>query len=158
MNKLKHPDSLNCLLKRPGSHLDMLRMSAKLNRDRSYHVMRLLPNHLSQNCYCGALVEGVLTIFVPNASIASILRFEENNLLQRIKKTPLFSTIVKIKFKITPSSLEDNIVPTSKKRPLHPQPEIASLLFDTANLIKDKELKKSFQQLASRLLDIPEHD
>jgi len=154
MNKNEHPTSIDFLLKRPGSHLAMLKMNAEIHQERSLYFTQLLPPELSLNCFCSDLTGGLLTVFVPNPSVASILRFEEYELLKKIKDANLFPNIKRIKFKVNLSKKKTNHLMTKKQR--ERQPDISKLLIETSKTFRDKNLKKSFQQLASHLSDSPE--
>lgn len=88
--------------------------------------------------------EGCLTVIADNASIATRLRFVENELISQLRSFSEFKTIQKIKCKVRPTSAE---APT-KTVERHISSDNAQLLKQASEHIKDERIKKALENIA----------
>jgi hypothetical protein len=148
---MRHPGqlkSLSSLLKQRGSHLDTLKLEAEIQSRRAAQVTALLSSHLQTQVTPGDLHQGLLTVYVPSAALASELRFEERRLVQSLRDQPLFRGLRRIQVRVRPpikSTAPDAV------RHRDADPEAARTLNAFADTLEDEELKRRFQQLATRV-------
>ena len=148
---MRHPGqlkSLSSLLKQRGSHLDTLKLEAEIQSARADQVTDLLTSQLRTQVTTGDLHQGLLTLYVPSAALASELRFEEMRLVQSLQNHALFRGLRRIQIRVRPCS---QITAPEKALQRTADPKAASALNAYAETLSDVELKHRFQQLAERV-------
>jgi len=148
---MRHPGqlkSLSSLLKQRGSHLDTLKLEAEIQATRANQVEDLLTPNLRAHVTTGDLHQGLLTLYVPSAALASELRFEEMRLVQALEDHPLFRGLRRIQIRVRPRA---PITPPEQAPHRTADPQAASVLNAYAETLTDAELKRRFQQLATRV-------
>ena len=158
-NEMRHPGqlkSLQSLLNARGGGLDTLQLEAQLHQARAKTVLALLPEAYWTQVRLGDLEQGLLTLYVPSAALATKLRFEEQRLLASLTKDRLFQGIRRIQLRVrpTPPTLET----PARSAQRMADPVAAAHLSAVASQLQDGPLKARFQQLAARVSGNPPPD
>lgn len=140
--------SLMSVLNRSGSHLDTLKFEADIHAERSRLIHELLPSSLATEVSTGELNQGLLTLYVPVAGLASQLRFEEPRLIDALKQHPLFPGIRRLQCRVRPKATAPH-PPAPAKR--EPSPKAAEALEALSKTLTDDELRRQFQRLAAQV-------
>ncbi|MBH95927.1 MAG: hypothetical protein CMD87_01525 [Gammaproteobacteria bacterium] len=139
--------SLTTLLNRSGSHLQTLQLAASIHTKRAHTIQNLLPKNLKQKVATGDLNSGLLTLYVPTASLATGLRFEERTLIEKLQDDPLFRGIRRIQCRVKPLKSE---APQNAKMGNGLSAKSASFLQEFSESLTDEGFKRQFQRLAER--------
>jgi hypothetical protein len=144
--------SLRTLINRSGSHLETLQLEASIQAKRAQIIESILPNDLKHEVATGDLNSGILTLYIPQAALASRLRFEEYSLIDVLKQDPLFRGIRRIQCRVRPRKFEE--APRNSKS-ITPNPKAGASIEEFSETIEDLELKRQFQRLAARVSGNP---
>ena len=139
--------SLRTLLNRSGSHLQTLQLAASIHSKRARSIKNLLPKNLKHKVATGDLNSGILTLFVPAASLATKLRFEEHTLIERLQDDPLFRGVRRIQCRV--KSLKSE-APQDAKMSNRLSAKSALFIQEFAESLTDEGFKRQFQRLAER--------
>ena len=139
--------SLRTLLNRSGSHLQTLQLAASIHSKRARSIKNLLPKNLKHRVATGDLNSGLLTLYVPTASLATKLRFEEHALIERLQDDPLFRGIRRIQCRVKALKSE---APQDAKMSNRLSAKSALFIQEFAESLTDEGFKRQFQRLAER--------
>ena len=139
--------SLRTLLNRSGSHLQTLQLAASIHSKRARSIKNLLPKNLKHKVATGDLNSGLLTLYVPAASLATKLRFEEHTLIERLQDDPLFRGVRRIQCRV--KSLKSE-APQDAKMSNRLSAKSALFIQEFAESLTDEGFKRQFQRLAER--------
>ena len=142
--------SLRTLLNRSGSHLQTLQLEVSIHAERARTIENLLPEDLRHKIAAGNLQSGLLTLYVPTASLVAKLRFEENTLIEKLQNDPLFRGIRRIQCRVRPRKSEPL---QDAKMSNRLSAKAASFIQDFSESLTDGEFKRQFQRLAARVSD-----
>ena len=142
--------SLRTLLNRSGSRLQTLQLEASIHAKRARAIKNALPKDLRPKIVAGNLHSGLLTLYVPTASLATRLRFEENNLIEKLREDPLFRGIRRIQCRV---KLFKSEASQHKKPANRLSAKAASIIQEFSESLTDEEFKRQFQRLAARVSD-----
>lgn len=147
--------SISSLIKKRGTHLETLSIEASIHAQRAEKIFKVLSDDLNELVSPGNLTHGILTLFVPSASVATRLRFEELGLLKALRTEPLFSGLKRIQCRIRPikKSIKKEVI---RNRIL--SKTAAKTILDYSDTLSDRKLKHQFQRLAEQVLGNPESD
>ena len=148
MRDLGQLKSLQTLINRSGSRLKTLRLEASIQEKRARRLEDLLPDLLNHEVITGDLNHGLLTLYVPHAALASKLRFEERNLIDKLQIDPLFRGIRRIQCRVR--SIEKPQTTSPKTTTISSVTAGASIQ-EFSETLKDDDLKRQFQRLAARV-------
>lgn len=90
-----------------------------------------LDRNIRDYCQVANIVGQQLILIAANGSIATQVRFQSADLLQKFKQDPILNTIQSIHCKVRPSTTQPTASTSSQSKKLPP------LSLDTANLIQD---------------------
>ena len=155
---MRHPGQLKrlrSLTDISGTHLGNLKLKASIHALRVEKVLKVLPKTLSDSVQIGGLTHGLLTIYVPAATVATELRFQEEIFLQKLSTDPLFGGLKRIQCKVRPIGIK-TISKTRKERIF--SESAAKIILDYSETLSDEKLKHQFQKLAEQVSGNPEPD
>ena len=158
-NEMRHPGqlkSLKSLLTSRGGALDTLHLEARIHDDRATKVQASLPENYRTKVRVGDLEQGLLTLYVPSAEVASKLRFEEQLLLDALQGDRLFQGLRRIQMRVRPTPIAHQHTASTAGRV--PDPVAGHHLNEVASKLQDPGLKARFQQLAARVSGNPQPD
>lgn len=158
-NEMRHPGqlkSLKSLLTSRGGALDTLHLEARIHDDRAAKVQASLPEGYRTKVRVGDLDQGLLTLYVPSAEVASKLRFEEQTLLDALRSDRLFQGLRRIQMRVRPTPIAHQHQPSTAGRV--PDTVAGHHLNEVASQLHDPRLKARFQQLAARVSGNPPPD
>lgn len=154
---MRHPGQLKTiqtLIQGRGSRLETLRFEAEIQLNRTQLVLEALPQTLGESVSVGQLRDGLLTLYVPKAAVASQLRFEEPNLVRVLSAHPLFFGIRRIQCRVRPAP----VLPTPAPAQQHPHSDIAeTALHQIAQLFASSSLRPHDPAMDGQGLDSPQH-
>ena len=142
--------TLRTLINRSGSHLQTLQLEVSIHAKRARAIENILPRDLRHTIVAGTLHSGLLTIYVPTASLATRLRFEENNLIEKLREDPLFRGIRRIQCQV---KLFKSEALQHKKTANRLSTKAASVIQEFSESLTDEEFKRQFQRLAAQVSD-----
>ena len=152
---MRHPGqlkSLTSLLNARGGPLDTLHLEADLHAARTAKVHASLPATYRTKVRVGELEQGLLTLFVPTAEMATTLRFEEGSLLTALNSDRLFQGLRRIQMRVRPTPT----APIDRTRTARQADPVAGQhLAEVANGLTDSRLRARLQQLAARVSGNP---
>lgn len=142
--------TLRTLINRSGSRLQTLQLEVSIHAKRARAIENILPRDLRHKIVAGNLHLGLLTLYVPTASLATKLRFEENALIEKLRDDPLFRGIRRIQCRVKlfkPEALQH------EKPANRLSAKAASVIQEFSESLTDEEFKNQFQRLAARVSD-----
>ena len=142
--------TLRTLINRSGSHLQTLQLEVSIHAKRAHAIENILPRDLKHKIEAGNLHSGLLTLYVPTASLATKLRFEENTLIEKLRDDPLFRGIRRIQCRI---KLFKSETLQHKKTANKLSAKAASVIQEFSESLTDEEFKRQFQRLAAQVSD-----
>lgn len=118
---------------------------AEQHRSLEDSVQALLPEKLTGKCRLGGIQNGELTLIVPDATLASQLRFQQRALLPALRQEPLLGKLWRIRVRVSPPVFR----PATPVPERHLSNENARLLEQEAGHTNDQSLKKVLLKLAA---------
>lgn len=122
---------------------------AKLHRQAEQQVLSALPEAMAQGVRFVSYRDGELVLQAESSARASQLRFQQQEIMARLRTHEPFQFVWKVTVKVAPARVRDK--PKPRKQPL--SKENARLLREEAGHTKDKALREVLEKLASHVQD-----
>lgn len=118
---------------------------AEQHRTLESRILSLLPEKLAGQCRLGGIQNGEMTLIVPNATVASQLRFQQRALLPALRREPQLEKLWRLRVRVSPRVPRPE-TPVPERHLSH---ENARLLEQEAGHTRDESLRKVLLKLAS---------
>lgn len=137
-----------------GGRRELQTLFAKIRLIESYNVKitDYLDPVVRKYCQVANIVDKCLVMIVANSSIATQLRFQTHDLLQRFKEDSLLRNIKEIQYKVRPYTHSRNRFNHSppKELPLLSK-ETATIIHSIAESLEDPALRIAMEKIASHV-------
>ncbi len=131
--------------------LDFVLSKVKRLAELQQHLSTYIDAKIWKYCQVGNLAENRLTLIVANGSIATQLRFQTAELLQRFSKDKSLKHIRMIECKVRPvQSQPSRMANTPDKHMPMLSPTVAEIIKDAAESLDDPALKEIMERIAKR--------
>lgn len=131
---------------------DMRSLFAKIRELTNLHarVSPHLPEELREYCQVANLIGGQLILITANGSVATQLRFQNVDLLRKMKQDPELAKIKSIHCKVHPGfSSSTSKKAAAKAKPIPPlTPQTADMVKQIARSLEDPKLKEVMERIA----------
>ncbi len=134
------------LLNSPTSGLgSLIERAQQVNRLQKMFTQSLPINLKDSGVEFACVINGVITVLVPNALAANQIRMQQHEILKHLRQFPEFEFIYQIKPKVRPHAERQK-----RKRKVNPiSKQNAELLLQEARHCGDEELRKVLESLAT---------
>ncbi len=133
-------------------HLRDLLAKARLHERAEQRILKAIPETLANGVRFVNYHEGELVLQCDNATQASQIRYQQRDIMAKLRKDETFAFVWKLNIKVQPRHY------TLKKpaEPMRLSKENARLLQEEAGHTKDKALREVLEKLASHASDRPD--
>lgn len=136
-------------LKSSQNDLQMIFTKIKALEEINKRVLSYLSADMKKYCQVANFTSKGLIILAANGSVATQLRFQTGELLQKFKSDPILQKYPTIQCKVRPSSpLSTPSKTTSSRQAAKLSSETAGFIRDIANSLEDPKLKAALERIA----------
>lgn len=135
------------------NHRDLQTLLSKVKAIETLnHTLNpLLDPALKAYCQVANLTNGVLVILTANAAVASQLRYQTDDLIKKLHKSPALKHIREIQIKVRPpmpTGIQRGASHKKAEKVALLSPESAQILLEMAETIEDADLKEAMLRIA----------
>lgn len=133
-------------------HLRDLLAKAQLHQRTEKRILEAIPETLANGARFVSYHDGELVLQCDNATQASQIRYQQRDIMAKLREDEAFAFVWKLKIKVQPRRY-------ALKKPAEPMrlsKENARLLQEEAGHTKDKALREVLEKLASHASDRPD--
>jgi len=143
LNQLKHTAAII----NQQSVLREIVQQATLFAELQSIVHTYLPGAAAEHCQLANYIQGRLVLVIDNAHWATRLRYQQNQLMDKLCQHKQFSDLQRIQFKIRPNTAFNDANQQQKPR-LELSAEAGQTIFNCAEAIEDPHLRAALERLA----------
>lgn len=111
-------------------------------------LQQCLPAAAAKHCHLGNFTADQLTLVVDNAHWATRLRYQQEQLLERLRQHQEFAGLHSLRLQVRPAQdLNQAPMPASKRQEISEQAR--EIISSCADIITDEKLRAAMQRLAS---------
>ena len=139
------PQTVTDILGQGDNDLAKLMRRAKALNNLNKVICGILPPNLKDHCTVANIRNKQLIILAESATWATLLRYEQGNILAQLHQNPKYKVIEAIKIKLAPVEHASQVL---FRRPRTPNPDARQAIHSLADSIEDEELRASITRLA----------
>ncbi|MDH5216640.1 MAG: DUF721 domain-containing protein [Gammaproteobacteria bacterium] len=141
----KTPKTVTDILGQGDNDLSRLMRRAKALNNLNETIRRMLPPNLIDHCSVANIRNKQLIILAESATWATLLRYEQGNILAQLHENPKYNVIESIKVKIAPVEQAPDVF---YRRAQAPSSHSRQAMLSLAENIEDEDLRASIARLA----------
>lgn len=146
----KSPKTITELLDKGENDLSKLMRRAQALNRLNETINGMLPPNLQGRCSVANLRNKQLIIHAESATWATLLRYEQGNILAQLHNDSKYHVIESIKVKIAPA---EQVSEVFYRRPQRPGTQSHQAICELAETIEDEDLSASISRLAKSIND-----
>jgi hypothetical protein len=114
-------------------------------------ITAYLEPHIAKYCQIGNIINHKLVLITANSSIATQIRFQANDLVQKLHQDPVFHSIKRIECIVRPSTSATRFTAAKKNNMIPLSKETAQIVHEMAQSIEDASLRETMERIARRV-------